>query len=357
MSGTWGERLKLTIFGESHGACVGMVLDGIPAGTALDMEAVALHGSRRAPGQKNTTPRKEADQPKFLSGLLEGVATGAPICAIFENTNTRSGDYQKNILRPGHADFTAFMKYKGFADYRGGGHFSGRLTAGIVLAGTIVRSILEQQGIVIGAHLLQVGEVKDTVFGPFPQEEQLRGLWKASLPVLSPVEEQMRAEIEKAAAQKDSVGGAIECACTGLPAGLGEPFFDSAESTLSHLLFSIGGVKGVFFGDGIRAPQAKGSAYNDPWRLAEGKITSPANHSGGVNGGITNGLPLLFTVHMRPTPSIAQAQETVDTDSMTETTLELHGRHDPCIALRAVPVVESAAALAIYDLLLRSEQV
>jgi len=353
MSAVWGEKLKVTIFGESHGACVGVVVDGIPAGSDINMETIALHMARRAPGQKNTTPRKEADVPQILSGVLDGKATGAPICGIIENTNTRSADYERFLLRPGHADYTAFVKYNGFSDGRGGGHFSGRMTAGLVFAGSIVRTLLEEQGIVMGAHLLQVGKVKDVPFGPFPHENQLRSLWDASLPVLSSVEEQMRAEMEEAGAQGDSIGGAIECACVGLPVGLGEPFFDSVESTLSHLLFSIGGVKGVAFGDGAEAPGMQGSQYNDPWLLKDGNITSDTNHSGGVNGGITNGLPLLFTVNMRPTPSIAKAQHTVQAADMKEMTLELKGRHDPCIALRAVPVIESAAALALYDLYLR----
>ena len=355
MSAVWGEKLKITIFGESHGFCVGVVLDGIPAGTEIDYKAIAFHAVRRAPGQRLTTPRKEADEVKIMSGVLNGVATGAPICAMIENTNTRSSDYEPSILRPGHADYSTFIKYKGFADHRGGGHFSGRLTAGLVFAGSVVRSILEKKGILIGAHLLQVGNVKDKAFDVEPTGEQLKALWQKPLPVLLPIDEEISFEIEQVHSKGDSIGGAIECACINLPAGLGEPFFDSVESTLSHLLFSIGGVKGVFFGNGANAASMQGSQFNDPWRMSEGKIISPTNNSGGINGGITNGLPIVFTVNMRPTASISQMQRTVNIETMQETEINIQGRHDPCIALRAVPVIESAAALAIYDLYLRSD--
>lgn len=354
MSMTIGERFKVTIFGESHGAAIGAVAEGVPAGEEIPFEYIMLHMKRRAPGQKGTTPRQERDEPEFLSGVFNGRATGAPICFVIRNENTRSGDYAelKNLMRPGHADYPAYVKYKGFNDYRGGGHFSGRITAPLTAAGCLARRLLEKRGIYIGAHLSGVGRARDSSF-PCLSREEFQKVWEKDFPCVGDGEE-LRDEINAARQVGDSIGGSIECFITGVPAGVGEPFFDSVESCLSHILFSVPGVKGIFFGKGDRAASMRGSQFNDSLGLRNGHIELNSNNSGGINGGISNGMPIAFTVNMRPTPSISVQQQTVNVSSMTAETLSVRGRHDPCIAVRAVPVIESAAAIALYDLLLRA---
>lgn len=356
MSADFGTILRFTIFGESHGAAIGGILSGVPAGAEIDEEKIAFHMARRAPGRKGTTPRREADQVRFLSGVLNGRAEGSPIAFIIENTNTRSSDYEQHsfLARPSHSDFPAFVKYKGFNDVRGGGHFSGRLTAPLVTAGSIARAMLEKQKVYIGAHLLKVGQAEDEPF-TMPQREEFEQLWNMQIPVRSLTEEEVERQIRSAAEKGDSIGASVECAVVGLPAGLGEPFFDSVESVLAHMLFSIPGVKGVVFGDGEKTAESYGSTFNDALFIGEnGKVQAKTNHAGGINGGITNGMPLIFKVFMRPTPSIFQVQDTVDLKNGTNASLRIQGRHDPCIALRAVPVIESVCALALCDLFMRN---
>ncbi len=350
MSSTYGDMIKLSIFGQSHGTAIGMTLDGVPAGLYADMEKLKEFLSRRAPGQGDyATPRKEADLPEFLSGFVDGYTCGAPIAAIIRNTNTRSGDYAglKDCPRPGHADFTAQIKYGGFQDAAGGGHFSGRLTAPLCIAGGLCKQWLERLGIRIAAHLFSVETVSDIPFDPItPQLDAV----EAAFPVLScEAGRQMRQAIAAARAAGDSVGGVIECAVTGLPVGLGEPMFGGLESKISALVFGIPAVKGVEFGSGFAGTSLRGSQNNDPFTIEQGTVRTVTNHAGGILGGISNGMPLLFRVGIKPTPSIAKPQQSVSLSGMKVQPLEVKGRHDPCIAPRAVPVVEAAAAIAIFD--------
>ncbi len=354
MSSTYGENLKLSVFGQSHGPAIGMVLDGIPAGLPVDLAALQAFLNRRAPGQNDwSTPRKEEDCPEFLSGVLEGFTCGSPIAAAISNKNTRSGDYEnlKNCPRPGHADYTAQIKYGGFQDAAGGGHFSGRLTAALCIAGGLCKQWLAEKGIHIAAHILSIGtSLSDARFDPLCPELSDVG---AAFPVLDPgAASKMQKEIARVRALGDSIGGRIECAVTGLPAGIGEPMFGGAESRISQILFGIPAVKGVEFGD----TQIYGSMNNDAFQIKDGKISTATNHSGGILGGITSGMPVLFTVSVKPTPSIAQTQRTLDLKAGTETALRVHGRHDPCIVPRAVPVVEAAAAIAVFDMILGNTQ-
>ena len=346
MSSTYGENLKLTIFGESHGPAIGMTLDAVPAGLQVDMDALQQFLNRRAPGQNDwSTPRKEADRPEFLSGIADGHTCGAPIAAVIYNTNTRSGDYAdlKNCPRPGHADYTAQVKYGGFQAAAGGGHFSGRLTAALCIAGGLCKQWLEEKGIRIAAHIASIADTDDALFDPLaPQLDAVL----PDFPVLSPeAGEKMRSVIAGAKADRDSVGGSIECAVTGLPAGLGEPMFGGMESRIAQIVYGIPAVKGLRFGD----TAAYGSENNDAYTVDNGQIRTVTNHCGGILGGITNGMPLLFRVAIKPTPSIAKPQQTVNLQTGDVTTIEIKGRHDPCIVPRAVPVVEAAAAIAIYD--------
>lgn len=352
MSSMFGNHLKLSIFGQSHGAAIGITLDGLPAGMALDMDAVKAEMARRAPGQsKLTTPRKEADELEILSGFFRGVTTGQPLCAIIRNTNQRSQDYGDGIdlVRPGHADYTGHVRYFGFEDFRGGGSFSGRLTAPIVFAGAVCKQYLQSQGVEIYAHIRSIAGEKDIPFSAFDGE--LSTLTGKQLPTLDAAAgEKMEQAILEALSQGDSVGGEIECIAKGVPAGLGAPFFDSVESVISHLLFSVPGVKAVSFGDGADFATKKGSEMNDSFRMNGGKIVTDTNHSGGINGGITNGMDVLFTATLRPTPSIALAQETVSVQKMENAMTAVRGRHDPCIVVRAVPVIEAVCAIALTEL-------
>lgn len=360
MRSTWGNNLQLTIFGESHGPAIGVVVDGLPIGLSVDEEAVARDMARRAPGQDPTaTARREADRVRIVSGLYRGHTTGAPLCGLIENMNVRSGDYEamQRLMRPGHADYAGYVKYRGMNDPRGGGHFSGRLTAPLVFAGALCRQALAARGIEVGAHIASIAGVEDAPMDPVGVDAQtLRALRDARFALLDPAREAaMRARVEEARLAGDSVGGSIEVAAVGVPAGLGAPFFDSLESTLAHLLFSIPAVKGVAFGDGFGLCAMRGSGANDAMRVQDGRVTCETNHNGGVTGGITNGMPVVCRVAVKPTPSIAQPQRTVDVSCMADAQIEIRGRHDPCIVPRAVPVVESAMLLALMDLLLEEE--
>ncbi|WZL73190.1 chorismate synthase [Clostridiaceae bacterium 35-E11] len=357
MSGTWGRNIRYSIFGESHGEGIGIVLDGLPSGIALDMEAIKKELSRRRPGQNPfSTPRQEKDQFEILSGYFHDRTTGTPLCAVIYNTNQHSKDYDalKTVMRPGHADYTGYMKYKGFQDYRGGGHFSGRLTAPMVFAGAVAKQILKAKGIIIGSHIAQIGNVYDQYFDDVAISfEEMKQLQNKDFPVID--EEKgaaMKELILQTKSQQDSIGGMIEAAILDLPVGIGEPFFDSVESILSHLLFSIPAVKGVEFGTGFDISQMKGSQANDEFYVKDGEIKTVTNHNGGILGGITNGMPLIFRVAFKPTPSIGKIQKTIDIFKKENREIKVQGRHDPCIVLRAVPVVEAAAAIGILDLLL-----
>ncbi len=353
MSSTYGENLKLSIFGESHGPAIGMTLDGIPAGLPVDTEKLQEFLNRRAPGQNDwSTPRREEDRPEFLSGIVDRLTCGAPIAAIIRNTNTKSGDYDnlKNCPRPGHADFTAQMKYGGFQNAAGGGHFSGRLTAPLCIAGGLCKQWLEEMGIRIGAHIASIGTASDGAFDPIAPEFDKVGNIFPTLTAESA--EAMREAIAGAKEQGDSIGGTIECAVTGLPAGVGEPMFGGIENRISQIVFGIPAVKGIQFGD----TQAYGSENNDAFTIRDGRIETVTNHCGGILGGITNGMPVIFRVSVKPTPSIARQQQTVNLQTGEITTLQVKGRHDPCIVPRAVPVVEAAVAIAIYDMILGNTQ-
>mgnify|MGYP005763582593 FL=1 len=355
MSSTWGETVRISIFGESHGIAIGVVIDGLPAGEPVDMDAVLAQMKRRAPGQdKSATPRKESDFPKVMSGLLNHTTTGAPLCAVIENTNTRSQDYGNllDVPRPGHSDYPAYLHYHGFNDIRGGGHFSGRLTAPLVFAGAICRQILERRGIRIGGHVASVAQIQDTLFDPVDiPAELLETLSTTYFPVIDAgKKEAMAALIEDARMSQDSVGGIVECAVTGLPAGIGGPLFGGIEPVLSSILFGIPAVKGVEFGDGFGSCALRGSQNNDPFYFdADGKVKTSTNHAGGILGGITTGMPMVFRVGVKPTASISQNQQSVNLQTGENQILSVHGRHDPCIVPRAVPVVESAAAIALMN--------
>ncbi len=349
---TWGNKIKVAIFGESHGEGLGVVLDGIPSGLALDMDFINSEMKRRAPGQNSlSTPRKEADEIEILSGVFDGKTCGTPICGVIRNTNTRSGDYTPSLLRPGHADFTGFSKYGKAHDFRGGGHFSGRITAGLVFAGAIAKLVLKEHGIEIGSHIKSIHSVSDASFMEMDiTADLLTDLCKKDFPVLDEkTAEKMKAEITAAAADKNSVGGVIECAAIGLAPGFGSPFFASVESLISSLVFSIPAVKGIEFGCGFDFADMLGNEANDPFETDGTNIYTTTNNNGGLNGGITNGMPVVFSVAIKPTPSIAKPQATVDTSTMKNTVLEIKGRHDPCIVQRAAVVVEGAAALAILE--------
>jgi chorismate synthase len=361
MGAIWGKNIRISIFGESHGNAIGINIDGLPSGIELDLEFIKSEMARRAPGRsKLTTPRKEGDEVEILSGFFNEKTTGTPLCGIIRNTNTRSKDYSKvkDLMRPGHADYTGSTRYKGYNDYRGGGHFSGRITAPLVFAGSIAKQILKEEGILIGSHVKSIGRIEDEYFSDENlNAETFEKFSKENLPVIKNViEKDMENFVLEASSNHDSVGGIIEAAIINLPAGIGEPFFDSAESVLSQILFSIPAVKGVEFGAGFEIAKMYGSEANDAMYVEDGKIKTYTNNNGGILGGITNGMPVIFRVAIKPTPSISKIQKTVDISKMEDTTLEVHGRHDPCIVPRALVVVEAAAALAILDLLMESKK-
>ena len=346
--------MRYTIFGESHGSAIGVTLTGVPAGLELDWAEISREMARRAPGKNAwSTARKEADQPEVLSGVFEGRTTGAPLCAVIANTDTRSQDYSrtKDLVRPGHADYPAFVRYGGHNDYRGGGHFSGRLTAPLVFAGAVAKQLLALRGVRVGAHISSIYGVSDD---PLEDWDSLRATADKNFPVLNDGKgEAMKAAIAEAKEERDSVGGSIECAVFGLPAGLGSPDFgENAEGIFSQYLFAVPAVKAVAFGAGTAFSLMRGSEANDPLYVDDdGSVKAEQNCAGGINGGITNGMPLFFEVTLRPTPSIARPQFTVNLAKGENAVLELHGRHDPCIVPRAVPVIEAAAALAACELM------
>ena len=356
MSSEFGKLLKVSVFGQSHGRAIGVVIDGLPAGEAIDLEELQRFLDRRRPGKNGlSTARNEADKPVFLSGLEGGITCGAPLCAVIENADQRSGDYGElaDRPRPGHADYTAWAKWGGHADMRGGGHFSGRLTAPLTIAGGIAKQILARRGIYVGAHLYSVGTERDEPFPLYPTPELFQAVSEKDFPVLDDkAGERMRALILEAKNALDSVGGVVECAAAGLPPGLGEPMFDGVENRLAAALFGVPAVKGVEFGDGFAAARARGSQNNDPFVMEDGRIATKTNRAGGILGGITTGMPLVLRTAVKPTPSIGQVQKTVSLSAMENTDLQIHGRHDPCIAHRAVPVVEAVTAAVILDLLL-----
>lgn len=356
MSGMWGSKIKLSIFGESHGNAIGITIDGLPAGFSIDMDKIMMEMARRAPGKSSlSTPRKESDIPEILSGYFEGKTTGAPLCAIIRNSNTKSKDYSKlkDVMRPGHADYTGAVRYRGFNDYRGGGHFSGRITAPLVFAGAICKQILEVKGIVISAHINSIGKIKDCSFLESDISDELLNSFKEKeLPLINTkLEDEMRQEILSARSSGDSIGGTIECAILGVSPGIGDPFFDSVESTLAHLMFSVPAVKGIEFGKGFDISKMRGSEANDEYYLENGNIKTKTNNNGGILGGITNGMPIIFNVAIKPTASIFKEQNTVNIVTMEETTLCIEGRHDPCIVQRALPVIEAVAAIGITELM------
>lgn len=356
MSGMWGSKIKLSIFGESHGNAIGITIDGLPAGFYIDMDKIMMEMARRAPGKSSlSTPRKESDIPEILSGYFEGKTTGAPLCAIIRNSNTKSKDYSKlkDVMRPGHADYTGAVRYKGFNDYRGGGHFSGRITAPLVFAGAICKQILEVKGIIVSAHINSIGKIKDCSFLESDISDELLNSFKEKeLPLINTkLEDEMRQEILSARSSGDSIGGTIECAILGVSPGLGDPFFDSVESTLAHLMFSVPAVKGIEFGKGFDISKMRGSEANDEYYLENGNIKTKTNNNGGILGGITNGMPIIFNVAIKPTASIFKEQNTVNIVTMEETTLCIEGRHDPCIVQRALPVIEAVAAIGITELM------
>lgn len=355
MSSVIGEKLKISIFGQSHSEAIGVVIDGLPAGIAIDEDALLAFMTRRAPGRgAHTTSRSEADKPRFLSGVVDGFTCGSPVCAIIENTNTRSKDYSnlRETPRPGHADFTAFVKYGNFHDIRGGGHFSGRLTACLCIAGGICLQYLKTRGINIAAHALEIAGVSDRPFSPITPEITAV-LHSEPISVLDKnAGERMMEEIIKAKSDLDSVGGIVECAICGVPAGYGNPMFDGVENILSRIIFGIPAVKGIEFGAGFGAARMRGSECNDAFFMDGDAVKTKTNNHGGALGGITSGMPVIFRAAIKPTPSVARMQESVSLSERKDKPLEIVGRHDPCIVPRAVPVIEAAAAIAICDMIL-----
>ncbi len=356
MSSEFGNLLRVSVFGQSHGRAIGVIMDGLPAGEAVDLALLDAFLERRRPGKNAlSTSRRESDLPQFLSGLENGVTCGAPLCAVIENGDAHSLDYAelRDKPRPGHADYAAFLKWGGAADLRGGGHFSGRLTAPLCIAGGIAKQILARRGIFVGAHLASVGTVEDVPFPLHPTQGLFDALAAKPLPVLDDgAGAQMRCVILDAQQVGDSVGGVIECAAIGLPGGLGEPMFGGVENRLAAAIFGIPAVKGVEFGAGFAAARSRGSQTNDPFTVENGRMTATRNSAGGILGGITTGMPLLLRAAVKPTPSIAQTQQTVSLSRGEQTELAIRGRHDPCIAHRAVPVVEAVTAIVLLDMML-----
>lgn len=357
MSSEIGKNIKLSVFGESHGEAIGCVIDGLPSGIRLDMDKIYVDMARRAPGKdKTATPRLEKDIPHILSGVLDNVTTGAPLAMIIENTNTKSGDYSNlmTVPRPSHSDYPAYVKYDGRNDIRGGGHFSGRLTAPMVFAGAVAKQILGQKGITIGAHIAKIGSAEDDKFDKCNiNAATLDRLANMQFSVLSDTaEENMRAVVEAARLEQDSIGGIIECAAVGMPVGIGANIFSTVEGRLSQLLFGIPAVKGVEFGAGFDFADMRGSEANDAYGIQNGEVVLRSNNNGGVLGGMTTSAPIVLRVVIKPTPSISKAQKSVNLQTMQEEELVIKGRHDPCIVPRAVPVVEAAVAFGLLDIMM-----
>ncbi len=359
MGSTFGEQLKISIFGESHGNGIGVVIDGFPAGITYDEEFILKEMSRRKPSSApGSTSRREADLPKVLSGIYQEKTSGAPICAVIENTDTRSGDYTQfaRTPRPGHADFTGSIRYNGFQDPRGGGHFSGRLTAPLVFAGTLAKLALLKHNITVGAHIRSIGTIADISFNTLDiTTELLNDITSREYPVIDKQAlDSMLSLTENARTNGDSIGGTVECAVYGMPAGIGNPIFGAVESRLSAALFAIPGVHGVEFGSGFDGSKLHGSENNDSFIIKNGSVCTSTNNHGGILGGITSGMPIIFSCAFKPTASIFTEQDTVDLETMQQTKLSIKGRHDPCIVYRAVPVVEAATAIVSLDLLLEA---
>ncbi len=352
MKNTYGSAVTLTLFGESHGPMIGAVLDGLCPGVPINEDAIRAALELRRPYGRISTARHEADAFSIVSGVFEGKTTGTPLCILIPNTNVKSGDYEmlRRVARPGHADYTAYAKYHGFSDPRGGGHFSGRLTAPIVAAGAIAGEMLKSKGITLGSHIARCEGIADRGFCDLVAD--LAALQKKRFAVLDDgAAEAMQNAIERAASEGDSVGGVLETVVLGMPAGVGEPWFDTIEGVLSHALFAVPAVKGVQFGDGFALCDLRGSEANDAFRIEDGRVVTETNHNGGINGGITNGMPIRFSVAIKPTPSIFREQETVDFVQNENTTLALSGRHDPAIVHRARAVIDAVTALVLVDLL------
>lgn len=356
MSGVWGNKIKYSIFGESHGKAIGITIDGLQSGIEIDLDEVNKEMRRRAPGRnKLSTARAEKDEFEILSGIFNGKTTGTPICAIIRNSDKHSKDYEKtkNLMRPGHADYTGFVKYDGFNDYRGGGHFSGRLTAPIVFAGAIAKQVLAKRNILVGSHIKSIGNIEEEYFNPIDiKEDTLKTLKNKEFATIDDSKGKlMQEEILKAKEDMNSVGGIIECAILNLPSGIGSPFFGSVESVLSSLLFSVPAVKGVEFGAGFNISKMRGNEANDEFYMDGENIKTYTNNNGGILGGITSGMPVIFRTAFKPTPSIAKEQRTINIETRENTTIKIEGRHDPCIVQRAIPVIEAVAAMGILELI------
>jgi chorismate synthase len=355
MSSMWNNRISISIFGESHGAAIGVVMDNLPPGEYIDLEQIAAFLKRRAPKKdKTSTPRNEKDLPQIMSGLVNNKTTGTPLCAFIQNTDTRSNDYANvsKLARPGHADYTGALRYKGFNDVRGGGHFSGRLTAPLCFAGAVCGQILERRGIYTGAHIASIHNIKDTAFNRVTvSKEDILKVREKYFPVISDKKgELMVKDIEKARECLDSVGGTIECASVNVPAGIGSPIFDGLENSIAQLVFGIPAVKALEFGAGFDCAKMTGSQNNDEFYVdAHGHVMTKTNNHGGILGGISSGMPITLKVAIKPTPSISQPQATINYSSMENDTIVIKGRHDPCIIPRAVPCVESAVNIALLS--------
>ena len=356
MSSTWGNNIKISIFGESHGVGIGVVIDGLPAGERLDFEEIQFQMNRRAPGSDPaSTPRREEDMPEVCSGILNDITTGAPLCAVIENANTRSVDYEKlqRLPRPGHADYTGAVRYNGYNDVRGGGHFSGRLTAPLTFAGAVCRQMLARRGVTIGGHIYAIGNIFDLPFDPVEvTAEHLNGLQRSFFALNKPdTESSMRRMIDEARMQRDSVGGIVEIAAVGVPAGVGTPMFGGVENVLASIIYGVPAVKGVEFGAGFDVARMRGSEANDPFKIVGNRIVTTRNVSGGILGGITDGMPIIVRAAVKPTPPISTEQHTVDLKEQRDAILTVGGRHDPCIVPRALPAIESAVAIGLADMM------
>ncbi len=352
MSNVFGNRIKISIFGESHGESLGVTIDGLPSGFTLDFDIIEEDLGRRRGGKALSTSRIEQDVPKIVSGYFENKTTGTPLCALFENKNTISKDYSKtkDLLRPGHADYTGYVKYNGFNDYRGGGHFSGRVTVLLVFAGAVCKQLLSKRGIQINSHILQIGNIKDKDLNNCTTAELNEIIFNNYM--VDKIKETEALDLIKSVKNnQDSIGAVVQCVATGLEVGIGSPFFNSVESQISQLAFSIPAVKGIEFGRGFDFLNGFGSTLNDQFSLENGRVVTTTNNNGGVLGGITNGMPLVYNLVVKPTPSIFKEQQTVNIETLEETTLQIEGRHDPCIAIRVLPVVEAITAIALLDLI------
>ncbi|HZJ77528.1 MAG TPA: chorismate synthase [Clostridia bacterium] len=356
MSSQIGNKIKVQIFGQSHSKAIGVVIDGLPAGIRLDMEKINSFMQKRAPGKNDySTKRKETDNPQILSGVFDGTTVGAPLCAIIENTDARPADYSKikDMPRPGHADFSAFAKFGEYHDIRGGGFFSGRMTAPLCFAGAVCMQLLEEKGITVGAHIFSIGNEKDLPFDSVDIDaNDLKNISQKPFAVIDDsAGERMKIDIKNVADEGDSLGGVIECAIVGISAGVGEPMFDGIENNLSKAVFGIPAIKGIEFGAGFASTFMKGSQNNDEFYFDKKSIKTKTNNNGGILGGISTGMPIVFRVAVKPTPSIGKEQNTISFSKKCDTKLVITGRHDPCIVPRAVPCIEAVAAIVIADYL------